>query len=186
MPRKPKRVNEETSAGLEVGRRLANHALEEGPAVESAVVGGGLRVVPLALGRRRHLGRARADQIESQPGHRREAIAESHVDALGHPVPRGIVARAPDGLGTDVGGDHVRARARGEDGRETRPRSDLEDAFAALHAPDDDRRGASRPWAAEPLARYERCSRDSGRARTPSISVAHARGVPVTRAYTSR
>src|SRR4030095_10706203 len=88
---------EEPSAGLEVARSLADQPVEERPAIETAVVGRGLRILALALRGRGHLGRARADQIESQAGHRRESVAESHVYPLGHTVAGGIVLTASPG-----------------------------------------------------------------------------------------
>jgi hypothetical protein len=131
---KAEQREEEASAGRQMRGRLTDQSIQQRPAVGAAVVGGGLRVVAVAAGRCRHLGRARADQIEAEPRHGRVAVAEPHVHHVGHAVPRGVVPRAGDRLGPNVGGDHARPRPRREYRGQARARADLEHALARPHA----------------------------------------------------
>src|SRR5207302_1654128 len=70
----------EPTARLEVGAGAPDHAVEDLPAVDAAVVGGGERIVAVAPGRRRHLGRVRADEVEALAGDGCVAVAEPRVD----------------------------------------------------------------------------------------------------------
>ena len=168
-----------------MGGSLADQPVEQSPAVEPAVVGGGLRVVALARGGRGHLGRARADQIESHAGHRHESVAQSHVYAVGHAVAGGIVTRACHGFGTDIRGDDMRARAGREHRGEAGARTDLEHSLAAPHAQmaaEEQRAGLGR---LSPRGNPERAVAIVEEQDAVEV-VAHASGQPVTRAYTSR
>ena len=106
---KAKQGEEEPAARPEMRGGLADQAVEQGPAIGAAIVGGGLGVVALAAGRRRHLRRARAHEIEAQARHRREAVAEARPPRLGHAVAGGVVPRARDRL---PAGCRWRSRAR--------------------------------------------------------------------------
>ena len=109
----PEEREDEPAARPEVRGRARDHPVEQAPAVAAPVVGGGHRVGPLAVGRRRHLGRAGADQVEREPAHRLEAVAEPDVDPVRHPVEHRVLPRAAHRRLHHVGGDHAGARARG-------------------------------------------------------------------------
>jgi hypothetical protein len=127
-----KEREDQPAAGPEVGGRLRDHPVEQAPAVPAAVVGSRHRVAPLAVGGRRHLGRARADQIEHEPAHRLEAVAEPDVDPVRHPVERRVLPRAPHRGLHHVGGDHPRARPRRAHRGQADAGADLEDALFGL------------------------------------------------------
>src|SRR4029077_9867647 len=69
-PRKPKSVKTSRPPGRRGAGALGNPWAGEAKPGAPAVVGGGHRVAPLAVGGRRHLGRARADEIEHEPADR--------------------------------------------------------------------------------------------------------------------
>src|SRR5256885_1676108 len=82
-------------------------------------------------GRRRHLRRIRADEIEALVADGIPAVAEARVD--GDAVERGVDADRVDRARHDVGGRDACARARREDRREAEPGADFEDALAGSH-----------------------------------------------------
>src|SRR5437588_8883332 len=57
-------AEDEAAAGLEMVRGAFDHAVEQRPAVQAAVVRGRLRIVAVAARRSRHLRRVRADEVE--------------------------------------------------------------------------------------------------------------------------
>jgi hypothetical protein len=122
----------EPPAGHQVLPRLADEPVEQRPAVGAAVVRGCLGVVAVPAGRRRHLGRAGADQVEARFPHGREAIAQADVDP--HRVARRVLAGAGHRLRAHVGGDHVGARARGQHRGQARAAADLQHALVTLRA----------------------------------------------------
>src|SRR5882672_2472689 len=70
----------EAAAGLEMRRRVSDHAIEERPAVRPAVVRRRLRIVTIAAGWRRHLRRIRADDVEALARDGRPPVTEARVD----------------------------------------------------------------------------------------------------------
>jgi len=123
---------QETAAGRQVLRRAGDDAIEQRPAIGTAVVRGRLRILAVGAGRRRHLRRVAADDVEALTGHRRVAVAESRVDD--HAVERGIRAHGGHRLGHDVGRHDGGARFRGEHGGQPEPRAELEHALARTYA----------------------------------------------------
>src|SRR5205823_9273788 len=72
---------DESAAGLEVGRRALDHAVEDLPAVHAAVVGRGLGIRPRVPAWCGHLRRVRADQVETQASDGRVGVTEARVQA---------------------------------------------------------------------------------------------------------
>jgi hypothetical protein len=75
-------------------------------------------------------GRARADEIELEPAHRVEAVAEPDLDPVGHPVERRVLPRAAHRRLHHVGGDHPGPRPRRAHRGQADAGADLEDALA--------------------------------------------------------
>src|SRR5213593_2642 len=119
---------DESAAGLEVGRRALDHAVEDLPAVHAAVVCRGLGIRPRVPAWCGHLRRVRADQVEPLARDGRVAVAEPRVHA--HAVQEGVPADQVDGAGDDVGGHHHGAGLGHEDRREPEPAAELEHALA--------------------------------------------------------
>ena len=105
-------------------------SLEQLPAVHAAIVRGRGRILALAPRRCRHLGRARADQIEGLPAHGLEAVPETHLEPVGDAVQDGVGPRALDGGRHHVGGDDPAALPRGKYRREPDARAELEHGLA--------------------------------------------------------
>src|SRR2546426_6000197 len=85
---------DETPTRREVLGRAVDDAVQDPPAVDATVVGRRDGVAALAAGRRRHLGRVRADQVEPLAADRRVTIAEPGV-----PPPAIQRRGAAEGLG---------------------------------------------------------------------------------------
>src|SRR6266403_2697678 len=122
----------EPAARLEVGAGARDHAVEDLPAVDAAVVGGGDWIVAVAPGRRRHLGRVRADEVEALARDGRVAVAEPRVDR--DAVQEGVLPDRGDRRRQHVGRHHARAGPRRQDRGEPEAGADLEHALARTHA----------------------------------------------------
>ena len=140
----------EPAARREVRGSARDHPVEQGPAVRAAVVGRRRRVGALAIGRRGHLGRARADQVEDAPAHRREAVAQEHLDAIRHAVDHRVRARAAHRRVHHVGRDHPRSRRARPAPRPGRSRCRSRASDRPRAPAGGGRTAASPPWAAAP------------------------------------
>src|SRR5438128_433876 len=72
-------AEDQTAARKKMTNGLRDDTIEQRPAVDAAVVGGGRGVVALAPGRRGHLRGVGGDQVEALARHRRVAIADPRV-----------------------------------------------------------------------------------------------------------
>src|SRR5204862_7875873 len=108
-------AEDEATVAFEMCRGSVDHAIEERPSVGAPVVGRGLGVVPVAPGRRRHLRRIRADEIEALVAAGIPAVAEARVD--GDAVERGGDADRVDRARHAVAGRDARPRPRPRDRR---------------------------------------------------------------------